>query len=144
VDQDSGRVSPSHRQLTLLRHTDLRTHSFAQTMTGLSTERKIDDVQRRLLLDRLKPALSALYDDAEAAPSCLKDTRVDVLAHIEGWMADPSGKPVYWLTGVAGTGKTTIAQSVAMMADAKERRCLFGSFFFSRTQVQQIVAVPPP
>jgi hypothetical protein len=102
-------------------------------MTGLSTERKIDEVQRRLLLDRLKPALSALYDDAEAAPSCLEDTRVDVLAHIEEWMADPSGKPVYWLIGVAGTGKTTIAQSVAMMADAKERRCLFGSFFFSRT-----------
>jgi hypothetical protein len=102
-------------------------------MTGLSTERKIDEVQRRLLLDRLKPALSALYDDAEAAPSCLADTRVDVLADIEKWMADSSGKPVYWLTGVAGTGKTTIAQSVAIMADAKERRCLFGSFFFSRT-----------
>jgi hypothetical protein len=102
-------------------------------MTGLSTERKIDEVQRHLLLDRLKPALSALYDDAEAAPSCLEDTRVDVLAHIKEWMMDPSGKPVYWLTGVAGTGKTTIAQSVAMMADAKERRCLFGSFFFSRT-----------
>jgi hypothetical protein len=102
-------------------------------MTGLSTERKIDEVQRRLLLDRLKPALSALYDDAEAAPSCLENTRVDVLAHVAEWMTDPSGKPVYWLTGVAGTGKTTIAQSVAMMADAKERRCLFGSFFFSRT-----------
>jgi hypothetical protein len=102
-------------------------------MTGLSTERKIDEVQRRILPDRLKPALSALYDDAEAAPSCLADTRVDVLAHITEWMVDPSGKPVYWLTGVAGTGKTTIAQSVAIMADAKERRCLFGSFFFSRT-----------
>jgi hypothetical protein len=102
-------------------------------MTGLSTERKVDEVQRRLLLDRLKPALSSLYDDAEAAPSCLEETRVDLLAHIEEWMADPSGKPVYWLTGVAGTGKTTIAQSVAIMADAKDRRRLFGSFFFSRT-----------
>jgi hypothetical protein len=102
-------------------------------MTGLSTERKVDEVQRRLLLDRLKPALSSLYDDAEAAPSCLEDTRVDLLAHIEEWMADSSGKRVYWLTGVAGTGKTTIAQSVAIMADAKAHRRLFGSFFFSRT-----------
>jgi hypothetical protein len=102
-------------------------------MTVLSTEQKIDEVQRRLLLDRLKPALSALYDDAEAAPSCLEDTRVDVLAHIAEWMADPSGKPVYWLTGVAGTGKTTIAQSVAKMAHEKERPCLLGTFFFSRT-----------
>jgi hypothetical protein len=102
-------------------------------MTVLSTERKIDKGQRRLLLDRLKPALSAIYDDVEAAPSCLKDTRVGLLAEIAEWMADPSTKPVYWLTGVAGTGKTTIAQSVAIMADAKERQCLFGSFFFSRT-----------
>jgi hypothetical protein len=46
-------------------------------------------------------------------------------------MADPSAKLVYWLTGVAGTGKTTIAQSVASMA--KERRCLAATFFFSRT-----------
>jgi hypothetical protein len=102
-------------------------------LTTLSTERKLDEVQRRLLLHRLKPALSALHDDAKAAPSCLKDTRVDLLAHIAEWMADPSSKPVYWLTGVTGTGKTTIAQSVAIMADAKERRRLFGSFFFSRT-----------
>jgi hypothetical protein len=46
-------------------------------------------------------------------------------------MADPSAKLVYWLTGVAGTGKTTIAQSVAHMA--KERGCLTATFFFSRT-----------
>jgi hypothetical protein len=119
--------------VALFRRTVLRTQLPMQTMTGLTTERKIDGVQRRLLLDRLNPALSALYDDAEAAPSCLENTRVDVLAHIEDWMADPSGKPVYWLTGVAGTGKTTIAQSVAIMADAKEHRRLLGAFFFSRT-----------
>jgi hypothetical protein len=47
------------------------------------------------------------------------------------WMADPSAKLVYWLTGVAGTGKTTIAQSVAHMA--AEQGCLAATFFFSRT-----------
>jgi hypothetical protein len=104
-------------------------------MTVLSTEQKIDQVQRLLLLDRLKPVHSALYDDAEVGtmPSCLKGTRVDLLAHIAEWMADPSGKPVYWLTGVAGTGKTTIAQSVVKMAHEKERPWLLGTFFFSRT-----------
>jgi tetratricopeptide (TPR) repeat protein len=44
-------------------------------------------------------------------------------------MDDPSTKPIYWLDGIAGTGKTTIAQSVA--AIAAER--LAASFFFSRT-----------
>jgi hypothetical protein len=104
-------------------------------MTALSTEQKIDQVQKDLLVDRLKPAHSALFDDAEAetTPSCLKGTRVNLLADIEKWMADPLGKPVYWLTGVAGTGKTTIAQSVAHMAHEKERPWLLGTFFFSRT-----------
>jgi hypothetical protein len=115
----------------------------SQTLTGLSTEWKIDEAQRHHLIDRLAPARSALHDDGEAAPSCLEDTRVELLAEIAQWMADPSAEPVYWLTGLAGTGKTTIAQSVALMADpepnrkadpdAKKCRRLFGSFFFSRT-----------
>jgi hypothetical protein len=54
-----------------------------------------------------------------------------MLEEISTWMADPSAKLVYWLTGVAGTGKTTIAQSVAHMAE--ERGCLAATFFFSRT-----------
>jgi hypothetical protein len=40
-------------------------------------------------------------------------------------------KPVYWLKGVAGTGKTAVAQSVAMIAAKKG--LLGASFFFSRT-----------
>jgi hypothetical protein len=44
-------------------------------------------------------------------------------------MSDPIGKQVYWLTGVAGTGKTTVAQSVAEMA--KQRDILGASFLFS-------------
>jgi hypothetical protein len=118
-----------------------------QALTGLSTECKIDEAERRRLIDRLTPALSALHDDGEAAPSCLEDTRVELLAEIAQWMADPFAEPVYWLTGLAGTGKTTIAQSVALMADpdpdqkddpdAKKRRSLFGSFFFSRTDAAE-------
>jgi hypothetical protein len=50
-------------------------------------------------------------------------------------MADPSAKLVYWLTGFAGTGKTTIAQSVAYMAE--ERGCLAATFFFSRTTAER-------
>jgi hypothetical protein len=127
-----------------------------QALTGLSTECKIDEAERRRLIDRLTPALSALHDDGKAAPSCLEDTRVELLAEVAKWMADPSTEPVYWLKGMAGTGKTTIAQSVAFMADpesnqkadpdAKKHRRLFGSFFFSRTgaaERQSATAVIP-
>jgi hypothetical protein len=83
------------------------------------------------LLDRLHPVKSAFHDAHGAAPACLEGTRTQLLDEISVWMADPSAKLVYWLTGVAGTGKTTIAQSVAYMAE--ERGCLAATFFFSRT-----------
>jgi hypothetical protein len=54
---------------------------------------------------------------------------VQLLDDISRWMDDPVGKTVFWLTGVAGTGKTTVAQSVAQMAS--EWGHLSASFFFS-------------
>jgi len=54
------------------------------------------------------------------------------LNEIECWAKDPDPKnpPVFWLNGLAGTGKTTIAQSIAerMFADGR----LGASFFCSR------------
>ena len=49
---------------------------------------------------------------------------------IECWAKDPEKPPVFWLNGLAGTGKTTIAQSIAerMFADGR----LGASFFCSR------------
>jgi hypothetical protein len=84
------------------------------------------------LLERLKPVKSAFHSADGAAPACLKDTRTKLLADIKQWMDDPAGERMYWLTGVAGTGKTTVAQSVALMA--QDCRCLAASFFFSRTR----------
>jgi hypothetical protein len=75
--------------------------------------------------------MSAFHDAHGAALPCLQGTRTQILGEISIWMKDSSAKLVYWLTGVAGTGKTTIAQSVAHMAE--ERGCLAATFFFSRT-----------
>jgi WD40 repeat protein len=61
---------------------------------------------------------------------CLKGTRIAVLDEIELWTRDPKRPPVYWLNGLAGTGKSAIAQTIAerMFADGR----LGGSFFCSR------------
>jgi WD40 repeat protein len=61
---------------------------------------------------------------------CLEGTRIAVLDEIELWTRDPSRPPVYWLNGLAGTGKSTIAQTIAERMFADER--LGGSFFCSR------------
>jgi len=61
---------------------------------------------------------------------CLKGTRGSVLNEIEHWAGDFDKSPVYWLNGLAGTGKSTIAQTIAERLFADGR--LGASFFCSR------------
>jgi hypothetical protein len=70
----------------------------------------------------------ALHEHTDT-PACREGTRVQLLDSIRQWMSDPTGKQVYWLTGVAGTGKTTVAQSVAEIA--KKLDILGATFLFS-------------
>jgi AAA ATPase domain len=68
----------------------------------------------------------------DAHLSCLHCTRVAVLDEIMLWLESGNGEmpPVYWLSGLAGIGKSTIAKTVAERAE--ERGMLGASFFFSR------------
>ena len=61
---------------------------------------------------------------------CLRGTRETVLTKTESWTKDFDKSPVFWLNGLAGTGKSTIAQTVAehVFADG----LLGASFFCSR------------
>lgn len=61
---------------------------------------------------------------------CLKGTREAVLDEIESWSKDYRLSPVYWLNGLAGTGKSTIAQTIAERLFAEGK--LGASFFCSR------------
>ena len=61
---------------------------------------------------------------------CLKGTREPVLDEIELWTRNFAKPPVYWLNGLAGTGKTTIAQTIAERTFADGQ--LGASFFCSR------------
>jgi len=61
---------------------------------------------------------------------CLKGTRGAVLDEIELWTRDFNKSPVYWLNGLAGTGKSTIAQTTTERVFASGQ--LGASFFCSR------------
>ena len=73
--------------------------------------------------------MRARYSSGNHTP-CLKGTREGVLWNIEAWEADERNKSVYWLKGVAGCGKSTIAQTFAERSVAKGK--LGASFFCSR------------
>jgi len=61
---------------------------------------------------------------------CLKGTRRDIQDKIRLWKRDFDKPPIYWLNGPAGTGKSTIAQTIAesIFSDGQ----LGASFFCSR------------
>jgi hypothetical protein len=82
-----------------------------------------------ILLDKLRRSKDAGYHSGNRK-KCLRGTRVKVLETIETWVHQDGTRRVYWLNGVAGTGKTTIAHSLAerMFAGGD----LGGSFFCSR------------
>ena len=60
----------------------------------------------------------------------MKGTRGAILDEIELWTRDFDQPPVYWLNGLAGTGKTTVSQTIAERVFANGQ--LGASFFCSR------------
>ena len=58
-----------------------------------------------------------------------KGTRVDIIAQINAWIDEKEAPPVYWLAGLAGVGKTTIAHTIR--ESLHEARLPLTSFFCS-------------
>ncbi|KAF8226432.1 hypothetical protein L208DRAFT_1407070 [Tricholoma matsutake] len=79
-------------------------------------------------------ALNAAYNsrerESEHASICQEGTRESVLRTISAWCGGNIGYPVCWLEGPAGSGKSTIAHTIAKQCDDDNR--LAFSFFFSR------------
>ena len=81
------------------------------------------------ILANLKPVLGAGYQ-AGHHDECLSGTRESVLQDIMLWARNPQDQNVFWLNGLAGTGKSTIAQSFTNTA--ANEGLLGASFFCSR------------
>ena len=87
-------------------------------------------VAESLILNGCRRAHGAGYQHGNR-DGCLKGTRESVLTEIERWTEDFGISPVFWLNGLAGTGKSTIAQTIAERVFSDGR--LGASFFCSRS-----------
>lgn len=84
-------------------------------------------------MNSLPEASGAAFDSQaeEDGPTCLPDTRVDVLGFIREWALGPEPtQTILWLNGMAGTGKSTISRSICR--DLEKNGYLGASFFFKR------------
>ncbi|TLD03360.1 uncharacterized protein PgNI_12229, partial [Pyricularia grisea] len=89
-------------------------------------------LQSEIIKDRpvdLPIVFQARYDstDIQESPRCESQTRFRVRETIHNW-ADECAEPLFWLAGPAGTGKSTIARTVADTF-FNEKRLVAGYFF---------------
>ncbi|EKM59841.1 uncharacterized protein PHACADRAFT_250587 [Phanerochaete carnosa HHB-10118-sp] len=119
-------------------------------------EKKLDSIQDDGRRPQLLPrpdgtsvplyAVSARFDCGPERAACLEETRTDILDRISTWASSqhtPSNNPgpapdsshdepdISWLNGQAGSGKTTIAYTIAERC--QEQGILGASFFCSRS-----------
>ena len=85
-----------------------------------------------LVLSKLPSTEGAAFDSFrnQHEARCHPHTRVDLLKDIGQWADDTNGKCIFWLSGMAGTGKSTISRTVAQTFERKGQ--LGASFFFKR------------
>jgi hypothetical protein len=81
----------------------------------------------------LNRVADAVYNSVarDEATGCLPGTRTELLEKIHNWIA-AEGTLIFWLSGLAGTGKTCVSHSIAEAYDCEPSRV--ASFFFSRDQ----------
>ena len=82
-------------------------------------------------------ATSAAHDSAQRypAPKCTQGTRIELLARITSWIDEPKGKPICWLNGRPGSGKSAVSQTIAERYASQKR--LAATFFFSRRDLER-------
>jgi len=81
---------------------------------------------------KLPIAKGASFDShmEEHNAKCLPNTRTKLLHYIMEWAKNRNSKPLFWLNGMAGTGKSTIARTIAQLFTNNSQ--LGASFFFKK------------
>ncbi|OJJ81248.1 NACHT and WD repeat domain-containing protein [Aspergillus glaucus CBS 516.65] len=92
----------------------------------------IQNLHQKLDLHNLQNSEGASFDSYmdQHESECLSGTRTALLKQIEEWGCSSQSQCIFWLNGMAGTGKSTISRTVAK--SFQEKGLLGASFFFKR------------
>ncbi|QRV92662.1 WD repeat-containing protein [Ceratobasidium sp. AG-Ba] len=101
---------------------------------NMETWKTVEDLATHTYLEKLPNSEAAYYRSADSSRlnrnECTENTRVDVLRELHDWAGGATPEKIYWLNGMAGTGKTTVAYSLCKRLE--EDKTLAASFFCSR------------
>ena len=118
----SPRVSRADLYSSLIVDIDAHVIQLKQGQEAIAQERQLAE---------LPNAAGASFDSYQRQhqSQCMVDTRIELLLQLQDWGANHK-RPIFWLRGMAGTGKSTIARTLAHRF--KSQNTLGGNFFFSR------------
>ncbi|OJD19429.1 hypothetical protein AJ78_00603 [Emergomyces pasteurianus Ep9510] len=112
----------------------LRNNADKSLSLLLDTKASVEKINQSQLLGKLHRAEYAAFNTFTKAdhppPRCLEGTRVDILREIQHWGNGHRGECICWVRSFAGTGKSTLARTIAHHFNEEGR--LGASFFFSR------------
>ncbi|KAI9715121.1 MAG: hypothetical protein M1828_001056 [Chrysothrix sp. TS-e1954] len=110
------------------RYRTTRNHNYlAKQLQDLEQLRDIQHtiavLQDSVIFSLLPVAEGALFNSLEEGhqPTCLSGTRAALLSQIFSWANDANGKAIFWLKGVASTGKSTISRTVTKTLQDEEQ-----------------------
>ncbi|CAG1992151.1 unnamed protein product [Fusarium graminearum] len=95
--------------------------------------------KQRATVDQLPYVGDAVWDShaEERNATCLPNTRETLLKELKSWIKDTTqqSKTVFWLNGMAGTGKSTISRTLSEHLSQDGQ--LGATFFFKRGEVDR-------
>ncbi|KAI9772557.1 MAG: hypothetical protein M1840_000762, partial [Geoglossum simile] len=126
-------IQVNKEQSSRLNDLDLNTKNLINAIVRQKNVfEKAYTILQRQHLEKLMVAAAAPFNsyDRRNDSECIQNTRVGLLQEIREWVDGNDKRPIFWLRGLAGTGKSTIARTIAHYYH--NRRRLAASFFFSR------------
>ncbi|KAG8736442.1 hypothetical protein FRC11_002636, partial [Ceratobasidium sp. 423] len=127
ASQDQEDVIRRYRQVEIL----LRKLQCDITMR---TRSRVEKQLETALLRGMFPVDDARYNSSYSMSikrrGCTAQTREAIHKDLQDWTTNPTSERIYWMNGMAGTGKTTIAYSLCEWLEDTNR--LGASFFCSR------------
>ena len=79
------------------------------------------------IFEKLGGVEDAEFSNAKRGSGCIPGSRISLLAMLLAWAVDPSSTHLFWLSGLAGTGKTSVSKTFCSQLN---NRGLLGASFF--------------